>query len=61
MPNKLLTPEQVSELLGISKRSLYAFLRNNTALPVVRIGRAVRFRSVDVETFIETRAKESVQ
>ena len=60
MPNKLLTPDQVSELLGISKRSLYAFLRNNTDLPVVRIGRAVRFRSVDVESFIEARAKESV-
>jgi excisionase family DNA binding protein len=61
MTNTLLTPEEVSKLLRVSKRSLYELLRRDTGLPVVRLGRAVRFRSIDVEQWIETRAKESVQ
>jgi excisionase family DNA binding protein len=61
MQNKLLTPEEVSDRLCISKRSLYELLRRDTGLPVVRLGRAVRFRSVDVEAFVEKLAKESVQ
>jgi excisionase family DNA binding protein len=61
MQNKLLTPEEVSERLCISKRSLYELLRRDSGLPVVRLGRAVRFRSVDVEQFVEKLAKESIQ
>ena len=61
MQNKLLTPEEVSDRLCISKRSLYELLRRDSGLPVVRLGRAVRFRLVDVEQFVEKLAKESVQ
>jgi len=61
MQNKLLTPEEVSERLCISKRSLYELLRRDSGLPVVRLGRAVRFRSIDVDAFIEMKAKESIQ
>jgi excisionase family DNA binding protein len=59
--NTLLTPDQVAEILTISKRSLYELLRRDSGLPVVRLGRAVRFRSIDVEQWIEARAKESLQ
>jgi excisionase family DNA binding protein len=61
MQNKLLTPDEVSERLCISRRSLYELLRRECGLPVVRLGRAVRFRSVDVEEFVAKLAKESVQ
>jgi len=61
MTNTLLTPEEVSKLLRVSKRSLYELLRRDSGLPVVRLGRAVRFRSVDVEAFVEKLAKESIQ
>ncbi len=58
----LLTPDEVSKILRVSKRSLYELLRRDTEkLPVIRIGRAVRFRSVDVEEFIASKAKGSIQ
>lgn len=58
MTNKLLTPEQAAELLQVSKRTMYEWLRNGE-IPCERIGdRLIRVRendvlSPDVRTYFE--------
>ncbi len=48
--NKLLTPEQAADLLQVSKRTMYEWLRKGE-IPAVRIGeRLVRVRESDVLT-----------
>jgi excisionase family DNA binding protein len=61
--NILLTPDEAAKILRISKRSLYEFTRarTETPIPVVRIGSQLRFRSIDIDAWVEARAKESVQ
>ncbi len=46
--NKLLTPEQAADLLQVSKRTIYEWLRNGE-IPSERIGdRLIRIRESDV-------------
>lgn len=48
---RLLTPEEVAEILSVQKSWVYQAARNGT-LPSIRVGRWVRFRSKVVEEFI---------
>jgi len=51
----LLTPEQVAELLGIPKRSLYTQRSAGRPTPrAIRVGKYLRYRIEDVEAFIES-------
>ena len=49
--SKLLKPKEIAEKLNVSLPQVYAMIRNGD-LPVVRIGRCVRVREIDVENFI---------
>lgn len=51
---KLLTIKQTAEALGVSSAMVYKLSREQ-ALPVVRIGSAVRIDPRDLEAFIEER------
>jgi len=55
MPEKLLTPKQVAEWLGVSTAWVldHASGRRRPYLPSVKLGKAVRFRREDVEAFIQ--------
>jgi excisionase family DNA binding protein len=57
--NKLLTPQQVGELLGLPARSIRDYAKQ-WGIPCYRIGRTVRYRARDIENFIEKR-KEPAQ
>lgn len=48
---KLLKAKDVAELFGIPESSVYEHARTNL-LPVVRIGRRVRFRPRDIAAFM---------
>ena len=50
----LLSPEELSGVLGLGRTSTYAILSSG-AIPSVRIGRLRKVRRVDVEKFIEDR------
>jgi excisionase family DNA binding protein len=51
---KLLTAEQVAQLLNVSTAWVYDHAdRKRPAIPCVRLGKSVRFRPEDVRTFIE--------
>ncbi|RLW51906.1 MAG: hypothetical protein B6D76_17700 [gamma proteobacterium symbiont of Stewartia floridana] len=61
---KLLTPDDVSELLGVTSHTLAVWRSENRYnLPYIKTGRLVRYREEDVLRFIEERmqGKSSVQ
>ncbi len=53
----LLTVKQACELLGICRDTLTSLYQRGK-LRVIRLGRAVRFRPEDLESFIERRASK---
>lgn len=53
---KLLTPIEVSEILGVSIETLNVWRATNRyPLPYVKAGRLVRYRLADINQFIESR------
>lgn len=54
----LWSPEQVAEMLGVSKQTLAVWrCEQRYPLPYVKVGSRVRYRPADVERFLERRAK----
>ena len=54
MSSDLLTPEDVAERLGVSTQTLASWRTTNRYdLPFIRIGRLVRYRTADVEDFLD--------
>jgi predicted site-specific integrase-resolvase len=50
---KLLTPDQVAERLSVSVGTLAGWRSTGTCqIPYIKIGRCVRYKSVDIEAFI---------
>lgn len=56
---KLLTVEEVAELLGMSEAWVYQHAGGSRRpkIPCVKIGRAVRFRRESIERFVEEMEK----
>ena len=50
--NRLLSPEQVAALLGVSRNTIYRNWKD-WGLPGVTLGRMIRFSERGVENFIE--------
>ncbi|EDY43599.1 helix-turn-helix domain-containing protein [Streptomyces sp. SPB074] len=50
--NRLLTPNQVADVLAIPKRTLYAKWRE-WGIPARRVGKHLRFRERDLALWIE--------
>lgn len=56
----LLDPEQVSEILGVSPKTLNVWrCTGRYNLPFVKSGARVRYRRTDVEAFIERRTQST--
>lgn len=54
----LLTPIEVSKILGVSVETLNVWRATNRyQLPYVKAGRLVRYRLIDVNEFIESRLR----
>jgi excisionase family DNA binding protein len=49
----LLTPEQVAELTALSKETLAQWRSQNRGIPYLKVGRAVRYDSADVQAYLE--------
>lgn len=59
--NKLMTPEEVAELLGVPRRTLTVWRYEGIGPKGFKVGRHVRYRLVDVESWIEEQlAAESI-
>lgn len=54
--DKLLTPIQVANLLGVDIETLNVWrCTKRYDIPYIKVGSLVRYRSVDIESFIEAR------
>ncbi len=51
--NKLMTPDEVVELLHIPKGTLYQWSYSGNGPKVLKIGRHLRYRLNDVETWLD--------
>lgn len=49
----LLTPEEVSELLHIPKKTLYQWSYSHTGPKTLKVGRHLRYRRSDVEAWLD--------
>lgn len=59
MLSKLITPEQVSEQLGVTVGTLQLWrCTGRYNLPYVKAGRLVRYRQSDIDDFIDRRVQE---
>jgi len=54
----LLSPKEAAKSMGICERTLYALTRRGE-LPVIRIGRAVRYSTDDIKAWIKKSKKFS--
>jgi len=52
---ELLTTEQTAARTGLSVNTLLKHRKQHRGLPFVRLGRTVRYRTVDVEAFLAAR------
>lgn len=60
MQAKLLTADEVAEILGVTSHTLAVWRSTGRyALPYVKSGRLVRYRETDVSGFIERRTKSA--
>ena len=54
MQQKLLTPDEVSNLLGVKKHTLAVWRSSGRySLPFIKAGRLVRYRQSDIDQFLE--------
>jgi len=51
---ELLTPEQVSELAGLSLDTLAQWRSQKVHIPYLKIGRLIRYDRRDIEAYLET-------
>ena len=56
---KLLSVNQLADILGLKKITIYEWVRINK-IPFIKLGKRVLFQPSDVEEFIKTNRKEAV-
>jgi len=52
--DKLLTPQQIADILGVKPSTIYQWTHQGF-IPHVKVGRLVRFREKDVTEWLERR------
>jgi len=57
--NRLLTPEEVAEVLGVPVATLYRWRHHHDGPRSLKVGRHLRYRSEDVEEFISEKVSDS--
>lgn len=58
MNEKLLTTQEVAEILGVPVRTLYAWRCKGLAPRAIAVGKHTRYRRTDVDAWIERHADE---
>ena len=57
MNQKLLTEDEVADMLGISPRTLQYWRQQRINIPFVKVGKQVRYRVEKVEAFMNTNSQ----
>ena len=55
----LMTEQQLADLLGKSPKTLEADRGKGVGIPYVRVGRSIRYRTSDVEKYLDERTVRS--
>ncbi len=55
---KLLSVNQLADILGLKKVTIYEWARDNK-IPFIKLGKRVLFQPCDVKEFIKTNRKEA--
>lgn len=53
LPDRLLMPEEVSEILGVSVKTLYAWRHRRIGPPAVRVGKHLRYDPARLREWID--------
>lgn len=56
---RLLTADEVTAMLGVSRRTFETMIAKNKAPPHIKIGRLRRWRHPDVEAWVDALAERS--
>lgn len=59
MNERMLAPEEVSDLLSIEQRTLRSWRQAGTGPPAIRMGKYVRYPAAELEKWIAERTSES--
>ena len=54
-PERLLKPDEVADLLGVPKTTIYGWRYRGEGPPGLRVGRHLRYRRRDLDHWIESR------
>lgn len=57
MSGDYLSPTELAEMLGVPVATVYAWRHVGYGPPGMKLGRHVRFRRADVETWVEARVR----
>ncbi len=55
MTRRLLSPQQLCELLAIPRSTLYGWRQTGDGPPVIKVGRLLRYDADDLEQWLEER------
>lgn len=58
-PTKLLTPNELAEILTVPVATLYAWRYHGRGPIAVRVGRHLRYRQEDVDTWLDDNRREA--
>lgn len=56
--SELLSPQQLADYLGVSVRTVYSWNHDGTGPTVIRVGKHVRYRRDDVESWLAANTAE---
>ena len=59
--DRLLTVEELAEYLGVPVATIYAWRYRHEGPPGFRVGKHLRYRSSDVETWIQRKLQDTTQ
>lgn len=59
--DRLLTVEELAEYLGVPVATIYAWRHRREGPPGFRVGKHLRYRSSDVETWIQRKLQDTTQ
>jgi len=54
---KLLNPHEIADVLGVQPSTIYQWTHQGY-IPHVKIGKFIRFKSTDIEKWVEKKSKE---
>ncbi|MER7761386.1 helix-turn-helix domain-containing protein [Streptomyces sp. NPDC097619] len=60
LPDRYLTPEDVSELLGVPVETLYQWRKKRTGPPGFRVGRHTRYDPADLHHWITEQKRNDI-